>query len=75
MTTKEKIEELEKDKEYYSDALDEQIEATLKVVIQLNEAKEIIKNIIRVTWGEGWNYGLDWKVKAEAFLSGSQPKE
>ena len=67
MTTK-KIEELEKDKEYFSDALDKQIEATLKVVNQLNEAKDIIKNIIRVTWGEGWNYSLDWKVKAEQFL-------
>lgn len=67
MTTK-KIEELEKDKEYFSDALDKQIEATLKVVNQFNEAKDIIKNIIRVTWGEGWNYSLDWKVKAEQFL-------
>ena len=34
----------------------------------LTEAKELIENIIRVTWGEGWNYSLDWKVKAEAFL-------
>lgn len=32
------------------------------------KAKEIIKNIIRVTWGEGWSYSLDWKVKAEQFL-------
>ena len=32
------------------------------------ELKELIKNIIRVTWGEGWNYSLDWKVKAEQFL-------
>lgn len=32
------------------------------------KAKEIIKNIIRVTWGEGWNYSFDWKVKAEQFL-------
>lgn len=63
-----KIEELEKDKEYFSDALDKQIEATLKVVNQFNEAKDIIKNIIRVTWGEGWNYSLNWKVKAEQFL-------
>lgn len=35
---------------------------------QLIKAKEIIENIIRVTWGEGWNYSLDWKVKAEQFL-------
>ena len=34
-----------------------------------SEAKEIIENIIRVTWGEGWNYSLDWKVKAEQFLN------
>ena len=34
----------------------------------ISKAKEIIENIIRVTWGEGWNYSLDWKVKAEQFL-------
>ena len=39
---------------------------------QLAQAKEIIKNIIRVTWGEGWNYSLDWKVKAEQFLKKEQ---
>lgn len=32
------------------------------------EAKDLIRNIIRVTWGEGWGYSLDWKVKAEKFL-------
>ena len=36
---------------------------------QLAEAKDLIKNILRVTWGEGWNYSLDWKVKAEQFLN------
>ena len=35
---------------------------------QLTDARKLIKNIIRVTWGEGWNYSLDWKVKAEQFL-------
>ena len=35
---------------------------------QLIKSKELIKNIIRVTWGEGWNYSLDVKVKAERFL-------
>lgn len=39
---------------------------------QLTKAKEIIENIIRVTWGEGWSYSLDWKVKAEQFLKGEQ---
>lgn len=46
------------------------IEEQLKA--KLVEAKEIIKNIIRATWGEGWNYSLDWKVKAEQFLSDSK---
>ncbi len=32
------------------------------------ELKKLIKNIIRVTWGEGWNYSLDVKLKAEQFL-------
>ena len=35
---------------------------------QLTKATDLIENIIRVTWGEGWNYSLDWKVKAEQFL-------
>ena len=35
---------------------------------QLTKAKELIKNIIRVTWSEGWSYSLDVKVKAEQFL-------
>ena len=35
----------------------------------LTEAKELIQNLIRVTWGEGWSYSLDWKVKAEQFLN------
>ena len=34
----------------------------------ISKAKKIIENIIRVTWGEGWNYSLDWKVKAEQLL-------
>lgn len=39
---------------------------------QLTKAKELIENIIRVTWGEGWTYSLDWKVKAEQFLWGTE---
>ena len=38
------------------------------------ELKELIKNIIRVTWGEGWSYSLDWKVKAEQFLNNEVEK-
>lgn len=40
--------------------------------LKLEEAKELIENIIRVTWGEGWNYSLDWKVKAEQFIKDSE---
>lgn len=38
--------------------------------VQLTEAKDLISNLLRVTYGEGWNYSLDWKVKAEQFLKG-----
>ena len=48
--------------------LNKQIEATYKVVEKLNEAKAVIQNIIRVTWGEGWNYSLGVKSYAEQLL-------
>ena len=35
---------------------------------QLTKAKDLIRNLLRVTWGESWNYALEWKVKAEEFL-------
>ena len=35
---------------------------------QLSAAKDLIRNLLRVTYGEGWNYSLDVKVKAEQFL-------
>ena len=38
---------------------------------KLAEAKDLIRNLLRVTYGEGWNYSLDWKVKAEEFLKES----
>ena len=41
---------------------------------KLTKAKELIKNIIRVTWGVGWNYSLDWKGKAEQFLNSEVEK-
>lgn len=34
----------------------------------LKEAKDLIRNLLRVTYDEGWNYSLDVKVKAEDFL-------
>ena len=52
--------------------IEEYIRGTNKQIANLEkenaELRELIKNIIRVTWGEGWNYSLDWKVKAEQFL-------
>lgn len=63
-------EELEKETaELQQKWLDEGYEKA-KLVGQLNKAKELIENIVRVTWGEGWNYDLGWKVKAEQFLKG-----
>jgi hypothetical protein len=58
---KEKIEVLECDNYNANCNLD-------LITDQLTKAKDLIKNIIRITWGEGWNYSLDWKVKAEQFL-------
>ena len=35
---------------------------------QLQQAKDLLKQVIRVTWGEGWSYSLGVKVEAEQFL-------
>ena len=43
-------------------------------IAYLEQAKELIKSIVRVTWGEGWNYSLDVKVRAEKFLQEKQTK-
>jgi hypothetical protein len=50
---------------FYSKALNKKVE---KLEAQFIEAKDLIRNLLRVTYGEGWNYSLDWKVKAEQFL-------
>ncbi len=34
----------------------------------LTKATDLLKKVIKVTWGEGWNYSLDVKVEAEQFL-------
>ena len=36
------------------------------------EAKELIKRLIKATYGEGWNYSLQVKVEAEKFLKESE---
>ena len=43
---KTRIEELEKDKKYFSDSLDKQIEATLKLQQENEKLKEILKDFI-----------------------------
>lgn len=43
-----------------------------ETVNKLKEAKDLIRNLLRVTYGEGWNYSLDVKVKAEQFLEGER---
>ena len=61
-------EELKRDKEDLIFVRNQKATHICELKDQLSKAKEIIENIIRVTWGEGWNYSLDWKVKAEQFL-------
>lgn len=41
---------------------------------QFTKAKEIIKRLLKATYGEGWNYSLQVKVKVEAekFLKESE---
>lgn len=56
-------------KEYENKCLAQKIQYIKELQEENAELKELIKNIIRVTWGEGWNYSLDWKVKAEQFLN------
>ena len=52
--------------------LKEQVDALVNVNIKaqniIGKAKEIIKRLLKATYGEGWNYSLDVKVKAEDFL-------
>lgn len=70
----EQIEALNKDKDYFSDALDRQIEATYKVVEKLNRAKEVINALLCIPHDmayEELNSG-SWDIvyKAEEFLKG-----
>ena len=41
----------------------------------LVKAKDLLKKVIKFTWGEGWNYSLSVKVEAEQFLSDSKQEE
>lgn len=66
----EQIEALNKDKDYFSDALDKQIEATYKVVEEnnelkekLNKAKEILKVVLNKWKEERWILQSEKEVK------------
>ena len=52
--------------------LKEQVDALVNVNIKaqniIGKAKEIIKRLLKATYGEGWNYSLQVKVEAEKFL-------
>ena len=52
--------------------LNEQVDALVNVNIKaqniIGKAKEIIKRLLKATYGEGWNYSLQVKVDAEKFL-------
>ena len=66
-----KLEQTEKDLADYQfnyPTIKELEKENVEVWGNLTKAKDLIKNIIRITWGEGWNYSLDWKVKAEQFI-------
>ena len=49
----------------YIHSLEDQLEEAND---KLNRAKELMLNMVRVTWDEGWNYSLDVKVKAEELI-------
>ncbi len=53
--------------DHFKDVFDENIELK-EANKQLTKAKDLIRNLLRVTYGEGWNYSLDVKVKVEDFL-------
>lgn len=74
---KEKLEDTEKVRDYWkSSSFDWRHKCTsrkpFKVAVkaqkQLIKAKELIKRLIKATYGEGWNYSLQVKVEAEKFL-------
>lgn len=63
-----KIADLEKQNELIAQEGGKSETKRILAETKLEQAKEIIRNIIRVTWGEGWNYSLDVKARAEQFL-------
>ena len=66
--TEDKIAELEKDNKLLGERCLQLQKEKGDLIDEITEAKHIIQNIIRVTWGEGWGYSLDWRIRAEQFL-------
>ena len=74
---KEKLVSAEKDRDYWKGSSFDwranffskrSVKAAVKAQKRLRQAIDLIRNLLRVTYGEGWNYSLDWKVQAEKFL-------
>lgn len=68
----ERCNQLLKDKGNLTDELNERTKDLLNANHKIGQLEKQIEKMkscqIRVTWGEGWNYSLDVKVKAEQLL-------
>ena len=67
----EQIEALNKDKDYFSGALDKQIEATYKAVEKLNKAKDLLNEFMRISKASDEDFEHDYSeliAEAETFL-------
>lgn len=66
------IKELQKEnaelKEHHKSVCDTLTNTHRHIRGKLAEAKAIIRDLLRVTYGEGWNYSLGVKAMAEQFL-------
>lgn len=62
------IAELKRDKEDLIFIRNQNAKCMCEDKENLVKAKELLKKVIKVTWGEGWNYSLGVKVEAENFL-------
>lgn len=66
---KELQEEIEELKEHHKSVCDTLTNTHRHIRGKLSEAKAIIRDLLRVTYGEGWNYSLGVKAMAEQFLN------
>lgn len=66
--TKDRISDLEKENAELKEQIDALANVNIKAQNIIGKAKELIKRLIKATYGEGWNYSLQVKVEAEKFL-------